>query len=492
VTADFRTQLQRGLGTAFVLERELGGGGMSRVFVATETALNRRVVIKTVPQDMLSGSAAERFRREILTVARLQHPNIVPVLSAGNADGVPWFSMPLVEGASLREQLQREAMALPTAVSVLRDVARALAAAHASGIAHRDIKPENILLSRGAAVVTDFGVAKALAEATSGGVDLGGLTGVGMSIGTPSYMAPEQLAADPALDRCADLYAWGLVAYEVLSGRRVFDGLTGSALMSAQLSTMPPDLAQVAPSVPPALAALVMQCLAKDPSARPSNADALVAVLDSISGMAATNVVGAASGAGSAATQLPSSRTTPRTLSRNQIAIAGVALLIVTLGVFWLRDRSTRTEADSRSIAIAPFRVGGAAPAVRYLREGIADLMVPQLQSIPGVHAPSTRLMFNKWLRVAGTADTDLEDAKALRVAADIGAAQLVMGEIVGSAERLTLSARLLRVSDGTVLATSNVVGPADSVAAQVARVTTELLALRDGATARRAIGCAR
>jgi serine/threonine-protein kinase len=192
---DFRAQLQADLSGTFSLERELGGGGMSRVFVATETALGRRVVIKTVPGDMLSGAAAERFRREILTVARLSHPNIVPVLAAGDAGGVPWFSMPWVEGASLREQLGKGALPLPTAVTVLRDVARALADAHAHGIAHRDIKPENILLARGAAVATDFGVAKALSSATQGG-ESHALTGTGMAIGTMAYMAPEQIAAE--------------------------------------------------------------------------------------------------------------------------------------------------------------------------------------------------------------------------------------------------------------------------------------------------------
>ena len=186
---------------------------MSRVFVALEPALGRRVVIKTLPDDAaLTGRAAERFRREILTAANLKHANIVPILAAGEAGGTPYFVMPLVEGESLRERLQRGAIPLNEGLSILRDVARALSAAHALNVVHRDIKPENILCAGGAARVTDFGVAMALSMATSSDATHEGMTAVGISIGTPAYMAPEQLAADPALDHRADLYAWGLVA----------------------------------------------------------------------------------------------------------------------------------------------------------------------------------------------------------------------------------------------------------------------------------------
>ena len=470
MAADFRAELQANLSATFALERELGGGGMSRVFLATETALGRRVVIKTVPGDMLSAAAAERFRREILTAARLSHPNIVPVLSAGDAGGVPWFSMPWVEGASLREQLQRGPMALGAAVAVLRDVARALADAHAHGIAHRDIKPENILLARGAAVVTDFGVAKALSEATQNGEIADGLTGVGMAIGTPAYMAPEQIAADPALDHRADLYAWGLVAYETLSGRRAFEGLSGSALIAAQIGTMPAPLNTVAPGVPAALSAVVMRCLAKNPADRPSRADDVVAIMESLSGTL---------GASSASS--PDARTNHGTRTR---VIAGIAaVLVVAVAVFIWRGTSGTAVVEKWTIAIAPFRVGGAALPVRYVREGLADLMVPQIQSVPGARVLGVRLVMDRWRRAAGSADADLDDAGALRVAAQAGAGQLIIGDAVGNADRLTVSARLIDVANGKEIAKSQVTGPADSLVASAARLTTELLALRDGAT---------
>ncbi|WP_411282509.1 serine/threonine-protein kinase [Gemmatimonas sp.] len=474
MAADFRAQLQANLQATFSLERELGGGGMSRVFLATENALDRRVVIKTVPGDMLSAAAAERFRREILTAARLSHPNIVPVLAAGDAGGVPWFSMPWVEGASLREQLQRGPMPLGAAVAVLRDVARALADAHAHGIAHRDIKPENILLARGAAVVTDFGVAKALSEATQNGDLADGLTGVGMAIGTPAYMAPEQIAADPRLDHRADLYAWGLVAYETLSGQRAFEGISGSALIAAQIGTMPPSLSSVAPSVPAALSTVVMQCLAKNPADRPPRADDVVAVMESLSGsqVAANGMLDAT----------PTARAGSNARGRLFGGIAA-AVVVVAIAAFMWRGSSAGAVVDQRAIAIAPFRVGGAAPSVKYVREGLADLMVPQIQSVPGTRVLGVRLVLDRWRRAAGSADTDLDDAGALRVAKDAGAGQLIIGDAVGSAERLTITARLLDVANGNQIARSQVTGPADSLVSSAARLTTELLALRDGAT---------
>src|SRR5678815_763938 len=182
---------------------------MSRVFLATDRELGRDVVVKTLPSDLLTSDAVERFKREIRTAARLQHPNIVPLLSAGEADGVPYFTMPWVEGASLRERMLRGSIPLNEGVAILRDMARALAAAHAKGIVHRDIKPENVLLSHGAALITDFVVARALTQASQA-PDAGPAfkTGTGIAVGTPAYMAPEQFAADPSIDHRADMYAW--------------------------------------------------------------------------------------------------------------------------------------------------------------------------------------------------------------------------------------------------------------------------------------------
>ena len=278
---DLRAQLATSLGAAYSLGRELGGGGMSRVFVAEDTALGRAVAVKVLHPEMTFGVSVERFKREIALAARLQHPHIVPLLSAGDTEGLPYFIMPLIEGESLRARLTRAGeFPIAEAVRLLREVSSALAYAHGKGIVHRDIKPENILLTERHAVITDFGVAKALSAATEGGTS--GLTSVGMALGTPAYMAPEQSAAEPTTDHRADLYALGVVAYEILSGRAPFVGRSAQSLIFAHLTETPDSLATRRPGVPAALTSLVMRCLEKDPSDRPQSAEELLRELDNV------------------------------------------------------------------------------------------------------------------------------------------------------------------------------------------------------------------
>lgn len=291
-----RERLEQALRGQYTIERELGGGGMSRVYMAAETALGRKVVVKVLAPSLAGELSSERFAREIRLSARLQHPGIVPVLSAGVADGIPYYTMPWVAGESLRHRLNAllpgELLPVDLAVTVIRDVARALACAHGEGVIHRDIKPENVLLSGGAAMVADFGVAKALAAARSdaGQQTLATLTQVGSSLGTPAYMAPEQAAGDPSVDGRADLYALGLMGYEMLAGAHPFAYRTTiQGMIRAHLAEAPRPLQEVAPDVSPALASLVMQCLAKDPSDRPASAatvaDALASTRDTGSGV---------------------------------------------------------------------------------------------------------------------------------------------------------------------------------------------------------------
>jgi len=278
---DLREQLQSTLDTSYTLERELGGGGMSRVFVATETALGRKVVVKVLSPELTAGVNIDRFKREILLAAQLQHPHIVPVLSTGETDGLPYYTMPFVEGESVRARLARGPLSITDAVTILRDLARALAYAHERGVVHRDIKPDNVLLSGGSATVTDFGIAKAISASRTLAPGAT-LTQVGTSLGTPAYMSPEQAAADPATDHRADIYAFGCMAYELLAGRPPFVEKTPQRLLAAQMGEIPQPIEQLRADTPPALAELVMRCLAKDAGARPQAAGDLVRVLESV------------------------------------------------------------------------------------------------------------------------------------------------------------------------------------------------------------------
>src|ERR671915_484393 len=247
LATNVREYVQQSLGSAYTLERELGGGGMSRVFVARDHALGRKVVVKVLPPELAAALSIERFKREIMLSAALQHPNIVPVLSTGNTDRLPYFVMPFVEGESLRVRLGRGPLSVREAVSVMKDVARALTYAHGRGVIHRDIKPDNIIISGATATVTDFGVAKAVAASRSGPVrgttevrTPGGstITHAGVSLGTPMYMAPEQAAADPNTDHRADIYALGIVAYEMLVGAPPFHGSSPSCRARSRSGAM--------------------------------------------------------------------------------------------------------------------------------------------------------------------------------------------------------------------------------------------------------------
>ena len=276
---DLLDNLEEALGGAYVLERELGGGGMSRVFLAQDRALGRQIVVKVLSPDLLAGVNRERFKREVQLTARLQHPHIVPILSSGEVDGIPYYMMPFEEGESLRVRLARSgALPVSEAASILRDVARALEFAHEKGIVHRDIKPENILLVGNTAAVADFGIAKALATSRADG-EGSVLTEIGVALGTPQYMAPEQAAAEETLDHRADLYSFACVAYEVLTGEPPFVG-SPSVMIRAHFVSTPTPITAKRADVPEALASVITRCLEKDPNDRPASARELIAVLD--------------------------------------------------------------------------------------------------------------------------------------------------------------------------------------------------------------------
>jgi eukaryotic-like serine/threonine-protein kinase len=282
VPTDLLSDLQTTLGAGYRVTRELVGGGMSRVFVAEEALLEREVVVKLLPPDLMAGLSVERFRAEIQHAVKLQHPHIVPVLSAGvieYGDGIrgPYYTMPFIRGETLRARLERKGPLAPEEVRrILLDVVDALAHAHDAGIVHRDIKPDNVFLVGKNAMVTDFGVSKALLP----GKARGPLTGIGMTLGTPGYMAPEQAAGDPSLDHRADIYAVGVLAYELLTGRRPFSGDSIQELLVAQAVATPVPLQELCPGAPPAQTRLVMRCLEKRPADRFDSAHDLLAALE--------------------------------------------------------------------------------------------------------------------------------------------------------------------------------------------------------------------
>ena len=278
---DLAAELQSSL-DGYTIERELGGGGMSRVFVAHDASLDRKVVIKVLTPDLKPSVSAERFARETKLSASLQQANIVPVIAAGSAAGLPYFVMPFVEGRSLRDRLARDGpLQLGEAIGILKDIARALAYAHSRGIVHRDIKPGNVLLSGGTAVVTDFGIAKALVDATSSSIGRGdqAVTDAGATVGTPAYMAPEQAIGDPNADHRADIYAFGCLAYEMLTGRPPFAYDAKHRVIAAHLKENPRPITDIRPDASP-IAELVGRCLAKEPDRRPQSAVELLEDLD--------------------------------------------------------------------------------------------------------------------------------------------------------------------------------------------------------------------
>jgi eukaryotic-like serine/threonine-protein kinase len=311
---DLRAQLQAHLGAPFILERELGGGGMSRVFVANEVRLSRKVVVKVLSPELAQGLNAERFEREILLAASLQQANIVPLLAAGDIDGLPYFTMPFVDGESLRTRLGGSGLPIADVVAILRDVTKALAYAHARNIVHRDIKPDNVLLSGGTAVVTDFGIAKALSASRTAGAGAT-LTSVGTSIGTPAYMAPEQVAGDPNLDHRVDLYALGCMAYELLTGRSPFSDRTPQKMLAAHLSETAIPITSLRPDCPAPLATLVTQLLQKDPADRPGSANDVLRALDAVTTTSSPTLALGAPGM------------LPKVLGLYLVAVAAVAIL---------------------------------------------------------------------------------------------------------------------------------------------------------------------
>lgn len=435
-----RDELQRILGTAYTLDRELGGGGMSTVFVARDNVLGRMVVVKVLPYELAATVSVDRFKREIMLSAALQHPHIVPVLSAGEADGLPFFIMPFVEGESLRARLARGPLSVREAVSILKDVARALQYAHGRGVIHRDIKPDNILLTAGTATVTDFGVAKALSASretakVAPGTRTGTITLVGTSIGTPAYMAPEQAAGDPATDHRADLYALGIVGYEILVGAPPFHGRAPQQLLAAQLTEKPMPIGQRRYDVPEALAQLIMRLLEKEPANRPKTANEVVRALEDPSVVS-----------GTFASPLVHRSEKPK---RVLWALAGAGILAsVAAGSAWFSNRrpvaapapprAVATPAvPAKSIAVLPLVNISRDTGDAYFAAGMTAELTNALSRIPG-------------LRVAtGEGATSAQVASPTDFGKSMNVTMVLVGTVQRDRDRLRVTARLVNTADG-------------------------------------------
>lgn len=469
------SRLQDALGANYRIERELGGGGMSRVFVAEEVELGRKVVVKVLPPDMAAGLNAERFRREIQLAASLQHPHIVPLIAAGRTGDLVWYTMPLIGGESLRAKLVRDGeLPVSDAVRALRDVADALAYAHDHGVVHRDIKPDNVLITGRHAVVTDFGVAKALSASTGES----SLTSIGVALGTPAYMAPEQASADPHVDHRADIYAFGAMAYEVLTGRPPFDG-PPQMVLAAHVTQTPEAVSARRQSVPAALATLVMRCLEKKPADRYQTAAELHQQLELM-----------ATPSGGAAPTTAVATATPAPASRGSLVrwagIAAAVVAVVVTALFVSRQAGSDRGGSPLSpnvVAVLPFRVAGADPSLHYLRQGMLDLLQAKLTGEGGPRAADARSVLAAFREAGGSDQDDVPDGSLMHIATKVGAARVLQGSIVGPPDHVVITAAVLEMPGARTLAQTSVEGPKDSLFAMVDRLTAQLLALGAGAT---------
>jgi serine/threonine-protein kinase len=451
---------------SYVIERQLGQGGMATVYLARDSRHDRVVALKVLRPELSATLGVERFVRETAIAARLNHPHILPLFDSGSfddgsGDAVLYFCMPYVEGRSLRDRL-RESSPLPVAaaVGIARQVADALDHAHQHGIVHRDIKPENVLLSGEHAFVADFGIALALDV-----VRVDRLTNTGLSLGTPAYMSPEQ-ATTGRLDGRSDLYSLGCMLYEMLAGHPPFAGATAQAVLARHVADAPPPLRTVQPAAPASLERFLARALSKAPQDRFATGRAFAEALEAAA--TATDTVGDAV----YSLMLPVRRSVGRHRLLATVVAAGAAALTATLALV----RPTHSRApplDRAAVAIAPFRVSAADPSLGSLREGIVDLLAVRLSGTEVLHPVESRAL----VRGRG----ELTQSQALALAAEVGAGRLIDGEIVGSSARVTISFRLLAVTSGDTLARETVEGPGDSLAPLLDRLAARLLSIGAG-----------
>lgn len=400
---------------------------MSCVYLAEDQRFQRSVVIKVLKPELTEGVSSKRFHREILFAARLQHPHIVSLLTAGEAAGLLYYVMPFVEGETVRQRLGRERqLPIDQVVGILRDVTSALAHAHRRGIVHRDIKPENVLLSDGGALVTDFGIAKALSASssttTSESTGATTLTERGLVLGTPLYMAPEQALGDSSTDHRADIYALGVLAYEMLAGRTPFEGQSPLQLFAAHAQERPKPITDLRNDVPSWLTSLVMQCLAKQPIDRPRGAQEVLAMLEGASTPARDST--------------PRPRPTPwvrLTASARRATLAVLVPVVAVPTIWWFVTRRAG-EPRLESLVVLPFDNLSRDADQEYFVQGMHEAIIEQLSTIRALRVISRPSA----MRYAGVSKPIPQIARELNVAA------VIEGSVYRASDSVRIRVRLV------------------------------------------------
>ena len=441
MSADLRDQLQTALGASYVLERELGRGGMATVFLAQDAKHGRPVALKVLHPELAASLGPERFRREITLAAKLQHPHILTVLDSGETpDGLLWFTMPYVEGESLRDRLNRERqLPVPEALRLAREAALALDYAHRHGVVHRDVKPENILLIDGQAMVADFGIARALAPSTGQT-----LTETGVALGTPAYMSPEQASGERTLDARTDIYSLGAVLYEMLAGEPPFTGPTAQAVIARRFTERPRALRTIRETVAEPVERAVETAMAKAPADRFATAADFAKALDAAE--RTTSVPAASVPAGTSAAR-------PLSTARRRFPVAAAALglgFLVGVGVLFAWRRHAAGSGESAAagpvrLAVLPFdNLGDSSEA--YFADGLTDAVRGKLTGVPGlaVIAPASSGQYRHTTKTPAQIGQELGGVRYLLV----GKVRWAKGP--GSTSRVQVSPALVDVSSGT------------------------------------------
>jgi serine/threonine-protein kinase len=448
--ADLPAALAAALRDRYVLERELGRGGMATVYLAHDVKHDRPVALKVLLPELAASLGPDRFQREIRLAARLQHPHILTVHDSGETAGQLWFTMPFVEGESLRQRLRRERqLSVEDAVQIGREAARALDYAHQHGIIHRDIKPENILLTRdGSTLVADFGIARALGGAEEQ------LTQTGMSVGTPAYMSPEQAAGERNLDARTDIYSLGAVLYEMLAGEAPYGGPTVQAMLLKRLTDPVPSVRRVRPSVPEPLDYAVQKALAPVLADRYATAGQFAQALQ-----VATTSPGAPTAVATPAPGLlphPAPPSPVPAARARRIPVGAITLAVgflIGLGVLfaWRRTHPASEPGaggEAKVLAVLPFEnLGG--PEDEYFADGITDEVRGKLSAVPGLHVIAS-----------GSASQYKHTTKSPQeIGRELGVDYLLVGKIrwekgAAGASRVRVSPELVEVTPGTAATT--------------------------------------